>query len=95
MSAVLHANRQAFTREVLQSGLPVLVDFHADWCGPCRMPAPALERLATECAGRVKIVKVSIDAEPALADEFQVSSIPALLVLMSGREVGRTNRPGG
>lgn len=90
MSSVKHVSKESFAGEVLQSPVPVLVDFYADWCGPCRMLAPTLERLSTEFSGRARIVKVNIDQEPDLASEFQVESIPTLVVLSGGKPVGRT-----
>jgi len=90
MSAVKHVSQQSFDTDVLQSSVPVLVDFYADWCGPCRMLAPTLERLANEFAGRVTIVKVNVDENPELASQFQVSSIPTLVVLVKGQVAGRT-----
>jgi thioredoxin 1 len=91
MSSVKHVSKQSFATEVLQSSVPVIVDFYADWCGPCRMLAPRLERLSDEFAGRVKIVKVNIDGEPELASQFQIKSIPTLVVVADGRLVGRTS----
>jgi thioredoxin-like negative regulator of GroEL len=67
VSSVKHVSKQSFATEVLRSSVPVIVDFYADWCGPCRLLAPRLERLSDEFAGRVKIVKVNIDVEPELA----------------------------
>lgn len=67
----------------------VLVDLWAPWCGPCRMVSPALERLATEFAGRVKLVKVNVDEAPAIAERFGVRGIPTLLVLRDGKTVAR------
>lgn len=90
MSSLRHVTRQSFETEVLQSPVPVLVDFYADWCGPCRMLSPILERLATEFAGQVQIVKVNIDHDSELASQYKVSSIPTLLVLHKGRVLGRT-----
>ncbi len=69
--------------------MPVVVDLWAEWCGPCRMIAPVLEDLAARHAGRVKVVKVDIDANPGLAMHFQARSIPLLVVLREGREVDR------
>lgn len=91
MNAVTHVSNETFTREVIQSPIPVLVDFYADWCGPCRMLAPTLDRLAVEFAGRAKIVKVNVDDAPDLANRFQVASIPTLLAFAGGKAVGRTS----
>lgn len=91
MSSVKHVSKASFTREVLQSPVPVLVDFYADWCGPCRMLAPTLERLATEFSGRASIVKVNVDQEPDLAGEFNVESIPTLVFLSGGKLISRTS----
>ncbi len=90
MSSIQHVSTQSFDSEVLQSAVPVLVDFYADWCGPCRMLAPTLERLSTEFTGRAKIVKVNIDLDPGLASQFQVSAIPTLALIADGKVVSRT-----
>ncbi|MFN0053593.1 MAG: thioredoxin [Planctomycetales bacterium] len=87
MSAISHVSVENFKAEVVDSSVPVLVDFYADWCGPCRMLAPTLEALAREHAGRVKIVKVNVDEEPELAGHFRVQSIPTLLAFQEGRHV--------
>jgi len=83
--AITEANYQS---EVVNSAQPVLIDFWAEWCGPCRMVAPIVEELAGEYAGRVKVGKVDVDSNQALAGQFNVSSIPMLLVLKGGRVVG-------
>lgn len=67
-----------FEEEVLQSELPVLVDFYADWCGPCKMVAPILEELSKEYAGKIYIYKVNVDKEPELARDFGIQSIPTI-----------------
>lgn len=72
-----------------RSPLPVLVDLWAAWCGPCRMVSPALERLATEQAGRLKLVKVEVDGAPRLSHRFGIQSIPTLMMLRNGRVVAR------
>ncbi|RLS54658.1 MAG: thioredoxin [Planctomycetota bacterium] len=89
MNTVQHVSNSSFPREVLQSSVPVLVDFYADWCGPCRMLAPTLNKLAIEFADRVKIVKVNVDTEPELANQFRVESIPLLVFFADGKPVGR------
>jgi len=66
-----------------------LVDFHADWCGPCRMLSPVLEQLATEMDGKAIVAKVDIDAEQKTAAEFQISSVPTLILFKNGKEVNR------
>jgi thioredoxin len=90
MNAVAPVSQTTFDQAVLQSRLPVLIDFYAAWCGPCRMLAPTLQRLAAEFAGRVKIVKVNVDTEPELARRFRVESIPTLVFVAGGNVVGKT-----
>ncbi len=76
-----------FQAEVLDSPLPVLVDFWATWCGPCRMVAPIVAEIAAEKAGVIKVGKVNVDEEPELASAFRVMSIPMLVVMKDGRAV--------
>lgn len=77
--------KESFDVEVLQSDLPVLVDFWAPWCGPCRMLAPAVEQIAEEYAGKAKVCKVNVDDEPELAGRFGITSIPTVLVFKNGQ----------
>ncbi|MDH6124835.1 thioredoxin [Kitasatospora sp. GP82] len=86
---ITEAGDNDFAAVVEQAGLPVLVDLWATWCGPCRMVSPALEQVATELAGRIKLVKVDIDRSLALAQRFEVQAVPTLLVLDHGRPVAR------
>ena len=90
MSSVVHVSEAEFESEVLEARAPVLVDFYADWCGPCRAIAPVLDRLAATYSGRAKIVKINVDEEPALAGTFNVSSIPTLIFFVNGQLVART-----
>ena len=78
-----------FETEVLGSSVPVLLDFWAEWCGPCRMIAPSVEALATEYAGKAKVYKVDVDSEGELAMRYGVMSIPTLLIIKGGQEVDR------
>lgn len=76
-----------FDKEVLQSELPVLVDFYADWCGPCKMMAPIVEKLAGEYEGKIKIGKCNIDEEMDIAQRYRVMSIPTFIIFKNGEAV--------
>lgn len=80
-------NQNDFEREVLKSELPVLVDFFATWCGPCKMLGPVLESVAQEFQGKVKIVKVDIDDSPQLAGQCGITAVPTLMVFSGGKIV--------
>jgi len=83
--ALLHFTDSNFKKEVLESDLPVLVDFWATWCGPCRMIAPIIEELAREYAKKIKIGKINIDENPKIPTHYGVMSIPTLMFFKKGR----------
>jgi len=89
MSNAVSVTTADFDNEVLKSDVPVLVDFWAPWCPPCRAIAPTLDVVAEEFAGKAKVVKVDVDDEPQVASRYGVSSIPALLLFKNGEQVGQ------
>jgi len=84
--SILILTEENFSAEVLESDLPVLVDFWAEWCGPCRMMSPVVDRLAGEYAGRVKVGKLNVDEQRAVADKYGIRSIPTFLIFKHGEE---------
>ena len=89
MSALPDVTQADFEREVLQSARPVLVDFWAPWCGPCKMLGPVVEKVAAANAGKAKILKLNTDDNPSLAGQYQVSGIPCLILFKGGQPVDR------
>jgi thioredoxin 1 len=87
MSAAAAVSSQEFDQEVIKSAIPVLVDFWAPWCGPCKAIAPSVDALAEELAGKLKVVKVNTDEAPDVAGKYGVMSIPTLLVIKGGEVV--------
>jgi thioredoxin 1 len=82
---LIHVNDKSFASEVLNSDLPVLVDFWATWCGPCRSISPVVEELAKEFSGRVKVTKLNVDESPATPTQYGVRGIPTLILFKGGK----------
>ncbi|GAA3729500.1 thioredoxin [Leifsonia bigeumensis] len=87
MSTATDVTDATFEQEVLNSETPVLVDFWADWCGPCRAVSPILDQIASENEGKIRLVKVDVDANPQVAMKYQITSIPAMKVYQGGEVV--------
>ena len=87
MMSTLTVTKENFNEEVAHSAVPVLLDFWAPWCGPCKMLSPTIEKVAEEAAGAFKVGKVNVDEQPELADAFHVRSIPTLAVVKNGTVV--------
>ena len=86
---ILHVTDDTFEQEVLQSQTPVLVDYWAEWCGPCKMIAPVLDQIATDYAGRLKVAKLNIDENPKTPQRFNVRGIPTLILFKNGQVEGQ------
>ncbi|HIQ50162.1 MAG TPA: thioredoxin [Nanoarchaeota archaeon] len=89
MQEVKHVTMQNFEQEVMQSELPVIIDFWAEWCIPCKIAMPIFEELAKEYSGKVKFVKINVDESPDLALKFSVQSIPTFIVFYKGKVINR------
>jgi len=87
--ALIYITSKNFETEVTKSKTPVIIDFYADWCGPCKLMAPIFEELAKDYAGKLKFLKLDTDAEQDLAQHYEIRSIPCLVVLNKGKEVDR------
>ncbi len=89
MGKIVELSEESFEPEVLKAELPVLVDFYAPWCGPCKMIAPLLEQLAAEFQGRIKFTKLNVDGAPSLAGNYEVSGVPTLAIFRGGQLADR------
>ena len=89
MSPIASVDAQTFKAEVLESAVPVLVDFWAQWCGPCLMLGPVLEKVAVKYSNRMKVFKLNLEENQAIAADYQIMSIPCLIIFRRGMEIGR------
>ncbi len=89
MAEPIELTEDNFTSEVLEADVPVLIDFWAPWCGPCRMVAPVIDSLADKYEGKIRVAKVNLDEHPALASEYGVRSIPAIFIFNNGEVAER------
>ena len=87
---IQHVTKESFEEEIVKSKLPVLIDFWAEWCGPCRAVALVIDEITMEYEGQIKVVKVNTDEQPELADQFNITTIPTLLLYHNENEVSRT-----
>ncbi|MFZ5351388.1 MAG: thioredoxin [Bacillota bacterium] len=85
--SIVNVDKSNFENEVLKSNVPVMVDFWAAWCGPCRMVSPVIDQLADQYEGKVKVAKINVDENPELAGMYQVMSIPSILLFKEGRKI--------
>ncbi|MFH1770200.1 MAG: thioredoxin [archaeon] len=89
MTNLVHINQKNFEKEVNKTSTPVIVDFWAEWCAPCRMMGPVFEELSAEYEGKLKFAKLNTEEQPELAGQFGIRGIPSLLIMKDGKEVDR------
>lgn len=88
--SVIELNKDNFEKEVMEAEVPVLIDFWANWCGPCRMMSPVIDKIAEEIGDKVKVCKVNVDENHELAEKYEIMTIPAFIIVKNGAETGRT-----
>ena len=88
--SVTELNKDNFEKEVMEANVPVLIDFWASWCGPCRMMSPVIEKIAEEMGEKLKVCKVNVDENHELAEKYEIMTNPAFIVIKNGAESGRT-----
>lgn len=88
--SVIELNKDNFEKEVMKAEVPVLIDFWANWCGPCRMMSPVIDKIAEEMGDKVKVCKVNVDENHELAEKYEIMTIPAFIIVKNGAETGRT-----
>lgn len=97
MSNVSAVNTSTFQQEVLESSVPVMVDFYAEWCGPCKMMSPVIDKIADASAGKLKVVKLDTDHSPEIATKYQIMGVPTIIIFKAGqpvaKNVGYMNEP--
>lgn len=88
--SVTELNKDNFEKEVMEANVPVLIDFWASWCGPCRMMSPLIDKISEEMGDKLKVCKVNVDENHELAEKYEIMTIPAFIVMKNGAEAGRT-----
>lgn len=88
--SVTELNKDNFEKEVMDANVPVLIDFWASWCGPCRMMSPVIDKISEEMGDKLKVCKVNVDENHELAEKYEIMTIPAFIVIKNGAESGRT-----
>ena len=88
--SVTELNKDNFEKEVMEANVPVLIDFWASWCGPCRMMSPVIDKIAEEMGDKLKVCKVNVDENHELAEKYEIMTIRAFIVIKNGAEAGRT-----
>lgn len=88
--SVTELNKDNFEKEVMEANVPVLIDFWASWCGPCRMMSPVIDKIAEEMGDKLKVCKVNVDENHELAEKYEIMTIPAFIVIKNGAESSRT-----